>query len=371
MPAASLALPARPFCLFLVEGGLLVLATRFGRAAGPRPALLVLVVLWLRFEDERLAGSQRRAVVGGLLAEDRLVDRGQGLGLLELLVESRLALVLRLEDCIGNLGRDQLDRTDRVVVRRNDPVDQVRIAVCVGHRHDRDLEAACLCDRDRLAMRIDHEERARQAAHAADAAERGVEARDLLVELRGLLLGEALELAAVAPCLESLEALDAALDGREVGEHPTQPAVVHVVLATALRLEGDRLLGLLLGADEEDALPAPDSVTQEIERIVQAAYGLGEVDDVDPVALGEDVLAHLRVPPAGLVSEMDARLEQLLPGGRCHLGQTPLVLPPLASFPRDRPGQDLAAGTLIEGSASVWDGKLASSTAARRAARPN
>src|SRR5205823_13515500 len=105
MPAASLALPARPFCLFLVEGGLLVLATRFGRAAGPRPALLVLVVLWLRFEDERLAGSQRRAVVGGLLAEDRFVDRGQGLGLLELLVESRLALVRSEERRVGKGGR--------------------------------------------------------------------------------------------------------------------------------------------------------------------------------------------------------------------------------------------------------------------------
>src|SRR6185295_18651049 len=35
-------------------------------------------------------------------------------------------------------------------------------------------------------------------------------------------------------------------------------------------------------------------------------------DDVDPVALAEDVLLHLRVPTLGLVPEVDPRFEQLL-----------------------------------------------------------
>jgi hypothetical protein len=39
---------------------------------------------------------------------------------------------------------------------------------------------------------------------------------------------------------------------------------------------------------------------------------LAEVDDVDAVALAEDVLLHLRVPALGLVSEVDASLEQVL-----------------------------------------------------------
>ena len=49
----------------------------------------------------------------------------------------------------------------------------------------------------------------------------------------------------------------------------------------------------------------------ELERRVEAADGLGQVDDVDPVALREDVRAHLGVPAARLVAEVDAGLQQL------------------------------------------------------------
>ncbi len=41
-----------------------------------------------------------------------------------------------------------------------------------------------------------------------------------------------------------------------------------------------------------------------------------------PVALGEDETAHLRVPPAGLVAEMDTGLEQVLELRLCHAGAT-------------------------------------------------
>ena len=53
--------------------------------------------------------------------------------------------------------------------------------------------------------------------------------------------------------LELVEQADALLDRDEVGEHAAEPALVDVGLAGARRLLGDRLLGLLLGADEEDA----------------------------------------------------------------------------------------------------------------------
>ena len=73
----------------------------------------------------------------------------------------------------------------------------------------------------------------------------------------------------------------------------------------------DRLLGLLLRADEEDLVAAGDGLADELERDVQALDGLGEVDDVDPVALGEDERLHLGIPAAGLVAEVDSGLEQL------------------------------------------------------------
>ena len=142
-------------------------------------------------------------------------------------------------------------------------------------------------------MRVDHEQRARQSPHATDAAQGVVRLFDLFAELAGLFLGQPLELTRLAACLERLQALDPPLDGGEVGEHAAQPAVVDVVLAAALGLGRNRLLRLLLGADEEDAVATANCVADELEGILQPRHGLGQVDDVDPVALGEDVGAHL------------------------------------------------------------------------------
>src|SRR5690606_41647519 len=55
--------------------------------------------------------------------------------------------------------------------RRSSDLD-VRIAVRVGDREDRDLELAGLVDRDVLLVRIDHEQHTGQLVHALDAAER-------------------------------------------------------------------------------------------------------------------------------------------------------------------------------------------------------
>ena len=164
-------------------------------------------------------------------------------------------------------------------------------------------------------MRVDDEDGSGQASHLADAAERGVELRDLVVQLRGFLLRQPLELTGVTPRLERLEALDAPLDGLEVRQHPTEPAGVDVVLAGSLRRIGERLLCLLLGADEEHAVATTDRLADEVEGGIQALDRLGQVDDVDAVALGEDVLAHLRVPAPCLVPEVDASFEQLLHAG--------------------------------------------------------
>ena len=119
--------------------------------------------------------------------------------------------------------------------------------------------------------------------------------------------------------LELLEQADALLDGHEVGEHAAEPALVDVGLVGAGRLLGDRLLGLLLGADEQDLVAPGDGLADEFEGDVETLDGLGQVDDVDPVALGEDEGLHLRVPAAGLVAEVDTGLEQLAHGNGRHV----------------------------------------------------
>jgi hypothetical protein len=47
-------------------------------------------------------------------------------------------------------------------------------------------------------------------------------------------------------------------------------------------------------------------------RELDLAQRLLQIDDVDAVALGEDEPAHLRIPPARLVTEVHTRREQLL-----------------------------------------------------------
>ena len=69
---------------------------------------------------------------------------------------------------------------------------------------------------------------------------------------------------------------------------------------------------LRLGAHEEDVLAAQHDLARELLRQLELPQRLLQIDDVDPVALGEDEPAHLRIPTAGLVPEVDTGGEQLL-----------------------------------------------------------
>ena len=122
----------------------------------------------------------------------------------------------------------------------------------------------------------------------------------------------------VRPCtpsasivVELAQPLDRMGDRLPVGEHAAEPAGVHVILRAAAGRFGDRVRGLPLGADEEDAAALGDGVAHLLQRAVQHRHGLREVDDVDVVAGAVDVRGHLRVPAMRLVTEMHASLEQL------------------------------------------------------------
>src|SRR3989442_331550 len=118
--------------------------------------------------------------------------------------------------------------------------------------------------------------------------------------------------------LPLLEALDLLLDGLEVGQRAAQPALGHPERTAALRLGLDDVLELLLGADEQDALTLQHHAPHELLRGFELTQRLLEIDDVDAAALGVDEAAHLRVPPSGLVPEVDPRLEQVLQLGLRH-----------------------------------------------------
>ena len=118
-----------------------------------------------------------------------------------------------------------------------------------------------------------------------------------------------------------LETADRVRHGFPVGQRAAEPAVVHVVLRATLCGFGHRLLGLALGADEEDATALGHGFTNRVQSRVQHGSGLGQVDDVDTVALAVDELCHPRVPTLSLVTEVNASFEQLTHGeiGKRHV----------------------------------------------------
>jgi hypothetical protein len=162
-----------------------------------------------------------------------------------------------------------------------------------------------------LLLRVDDEQAGRQAAHALDAAQVDVHLLDLAVGAQRLLLGEDVEAAFVAGLLELEEAVDRLLDRLPVGEGAAQPTVVDVEHLAPRRLFGDDVASGALGADEQHGAAVGHGLVQEPGGVHQPARRALQVDDVDPVLGAVDVRLHLRVPPTGLVTEVDAGLQEI------------------------------------------------------------
>jgi len=80
----------------------------------------------------------------------------------------------------------------------------------------------------------------------------------------------------------------------------------------------DRVAGLLLGADEEDRPTAVGDGAGEELGLVEELLRLEEVDQIDAGPLAMDEAAHLWIPAARLVAEVNAGLQQLLDSDLSH-----------------------------------------------------
>jgi hypothetical protein len=116
------------------------------------------------------------------------------------------------------------------------------------------------------------------------------------------------------PFAEFAELGDALADGFNVGERAAHPALSDGMLARALGGVLDELLSLAFGADPEDIAALGDFLVEEFAGVIQADHGLAQVEDVDAVAVAEDVGFHLGVPAAGLVTEVYAGFKQVVDG---------------------------------------------------------
>ena len=106
-----------------------------------------------------------------------------------------------------------------------------------------------------------------------------------------------------------LQALQALVNGVEVGEHAAEPTLVDVGHTNTIRLLGDRFLSLLFGADEHDGSTVRDGFLHVFVSAIDVRQRLLKIDDVDAVALGEDEALHLGVPAPGLVPEVDTAFQ--------------------------------------------------------------
>src|SRR5262245_3055636 len=256
----------------------------------------------------RRAGLRLAARLAGFIEFDELVLAGRHDR------NRRLAV----EHGVGDPGRVELDRLHGVVIAGDHVVNAVRAAVAVDHGDHRDAELLRLVHCDLLVPDVDHEERVRERIHVLDAAEAAHQLVHLAAQRLRLLLVAALERAGIAQLLELLQALDRLPDGLEIGEHAAQPALVDEWHAGSRRLRLDGVAGAALGADEEDLAAVGDDALHEAGGLVVERQRPLQVDDVDLVAFAEDERRHLRVPEAGLVSEMDPRLEHLPHGQAGH-----------------------------------------------------
>ena len=106
---------------------------------------------------------------------------------------------------------------------------------------------------------------------------------------------------------------------------PSQRSVT-IELAAFLGGVLDGLLGLLLGADEQHFAAFAHGRREEIAGGFQLVERLAQVNDVNAVAGVEDEGLHLGVPAFGLVSKMDAGIQQFLNSNTNH--KFPLVKSP-------------------------------------------
>ena len=131
----------------------------------------------------------------------------------------------------------------------------------------------------------------------------------LLQQHGDFLFRDELETAVLLHPVDLFEFLDRFADGFEVREHAAKPALIHIGHTAELRGGLQGLLGLFLGADEENVLPFRGNLLDEPEGFLETAESNLEINDINAVTLPENILLHLGVPALGLMPEMDSGFE--------------------------------------------------------------
>ena len=87
--------------------------------------------------------------------------------------------------------------------------------------------------------------------------------------------------------------------------------MVDIRHAGALRFFSNDVASLTLGGDEQNGSAIRCKLAHELQRLLVHRQRFFQIDDVNLVALAEDVIGHLRIPVACLVAEMHPGFQHL------------------------------------------------------------
>ena len=211
---------------------------------------------WASSRSRTLAAARRGRLAAARVRANSTVGTGAAVVAREPDLRVLATTALTLDAGLGDRVGDQLDRADRVVVARDDVLDQVRIAVGVGQTDTgmpsllASLTAMCSCCGSitnsaagvPFMSRMPPTNFVRRSGFAA--------------QVERFFLGERVERAVFVHLRELAQTLDADLHGAEVGQRAAQPTAGDVELPRAHGLFDDHVLGLALGADEQQLAAA-------------------------------------------------------------------------------------------------------------------
>ena len=203
-------------------------------------------------------------------------------------------------------------------------MNDVGIAIGVHYGNYRQLQLVGLGHRDVLLFCVEHKNRIGRSSQVANAVQVALKLRQFPGDEQGLLFGHHVELARTAHPLEFFHLAHALGDRLEVGQETSQPTLVHIGHSHPLGVTLHAVLGLLLGSHKQHLAALGHQIANIGVGRFDMGERLGQIDDVNTVALAENKPLHFRIPTAGLVSEVDSSIEQLTHRHDWRHGVSPL-----------------------------------------------
>ena len=257
----------------------------------------------------------------------------------------------RFQDRIGHATRIKRDGADRVIVAGDNIVHAFGAVVAVHHADHGDGQFARLGHGDIFITHVDNEQGVGDALHVLDPGQARLQLVELALIHKLLFLADPLQAAVGLHGFDIFQPIDGLAHGLEIGQQAAQPAPVDIGHAAAGGLFGDDGLGRAFGGDKQDGGLFGRHAAREIERLLVQGQGFFQIDDVDLVALAEQIRGHAGVPVTGLMTEMNAGFQHFTHGDVGHDHSPVRVKPPRA--PHSNPPGVIPADTLYEVTARV------------------